>query len=122
MVRQRFDASDVRAMVRDLRSRLLGMRVSNIYDVNAKTYLLKLAEPGRDREVLLLESGSRFHSTRFELDKSAMPSGFAMKLRKHLRTKRLEDLRQLGTDRVVVFTFGIGESTNCLILELYAQG
>ena len=122
MVKSRFDASDVRAMVRDLRGRLLGMRAANIYDVNAKTYLLKLAEPGREKEVLVIESGTRFHTTKFDLDKNMMPSGFAMKLRKHLRAKRLEDLRQLGTDRVVIFTFGVGESTNRLILELYAQG
>lgn len=51
-----------------------------------------------------------------------MPSGFSMKLRKHIRTKRLEDVRQVGMDRVVDFKFGSGESANHVILELYAQG
>lgn len=36
-------------------------------------------------------------------DKSNTPSGFTLKLRKHIRTRRLEDVRQLGYDRV---TFG----------------
>jgi predicted ribosome quality control (RQC) complex YloA/Tae2 family protein len=46
--------------------------------------------------VLLLESGIRFHTTRFERDKADMPSGFSMKLRKHVRAKRLEDISQVG--------------------------
>lgn len=39
-------------------------------------------------------------------DKASMPSNFTLKLRKHLRTRRLEDVRQLGVDRIVDFTFG----------------
>lgn len=35
-------------------------------------------------------------------DKSVTPSGFTLKLRKHIRTRRLEDVRQLGIDRVTM--------------------
>lgn len=45
-----------------------------------------------------------------------------MKLRKHIRTQRLEDVRQVGMDRVVDFKFGSGEASNHVILELYASG
>lgn len=52
-----------------------------------------------------------------------MPSNFAMKLRKHLRNLRLENVTQLGNlDRVVDFKFGSGSYAHHLILELYAQG
>ncbi|CAN0388249.1 unnamed protein product, partial [Ectocarpus sp. 12 AP-2014] len=51
-----------------------------------------------------------------------MPSGFSMKLRKHIRTQRLEDVRQVGMDRVVDFKFGSGKASNHVILELYASG
>lgn len=54
-------------------------------------------------------------------DKPSAPSNFTLKLRKHLRTRRLEDVRQLGVDRVVDFTFGAGETAYHLILEMYAQ-
>jgi predicted ribosome quality control (RQC) complex YloA/Tae2 family protein len=50
-----------------------------------------------------------------------VPSNFSLKLRKHVRTKRLEDVRQLGVDRIVDFVFGSGEATVHLVLELYAQ-
>ncbi|CAM9411579.1 unnamed protein product, partial [Choristocarpus tenellus] len=72
--------------------------------------------------LLLLESGVRFHTTKFTHDKADMPSGFSMKLRKHIRSKRLEDVRQIGMDRVVDFKFGSGETCNHVILELYASG
>ena len=54
-------------------------------------------------------------------EKSDTPSNFTLKLRKHLRTRRLDGLRQLGVDRVVDFSFGQGEACYHLILELYAQ-
>lgn len=54
-------------------------------------------------------------------DKPDAPSNFTLKLRKHLRTRRLEDVRQLGVDRVVDFVFGLGENAHHLILEMYAQ-
>lgn len=54
-------------------------------------------------------------------DKPDAPSNFTLKLRKHLRTRRLEDVRQLGVDRVVDFVFGNGENAHHLILEMYAQ-
>jgi hypothetical protein len=49
--------------VRDLRASVLGLRVVNVYDVDNKTYLFKMAVPGKEKVVLLLESGVRFHAT-----------------------------------------------------------
>jgi predicted ribosome quality control (RQC) complex YloA/Tae2 family protein len=54
-------------------------------------------------------------------DKSDTPSNFTLKLRKHIRTRRLEDVRQLGVDRIVDFVFGSGEAQYHLILEMYSQ-
>ena len=45
-----------------------------------------------------------------------------MKLRKHLRTKKLENISQLGIDRVVDLTFGKGEASYHILVELYASG
>jgi predicted ribosome quality control (RQC) complex YloA/Tae2 family protein len=54
-------------------------------------------------------------------EKADTPSNFTLKLRKHLRTRRLDGVKQLGVDRVVDFSFGTGEACYHLILELYAQ-
>ncbi|KAF2310319.1 hypothetical protein GH714_007740 [Hevea brasiliensis] len=122
------NTADVAAEVKCLR-RLIGMRCSNVYDLSPKTYVFKLmnssgvTESGESEKVLLLmESGVRLHTTAYVRDKSNTPSGFTLKLRKHIRTRRLEDVRQLGYDRIVLFQFGLGTNAHYVILELYAQG
>ena len=112
---------DVRALVLLLRKKILGLRVANIYDVSGRLYLLKMAKGGI-KEHLLIESGIRVHTTDFIKNKKDVPSGFSMKLRKHLRTKKLTSIRQLGMDRVIDFQFGTDEFAAHIIVELYAQG
>lgn len=93
-------AMDVRALVLLLRDKLVGLRVANIYDVSGRLYLIKLSKGGQ-KEHLLIESGIRIHTTEFIKNQKTVPSGFSMKLRKHLRTKKLTTIRQLGMDRVI---------------------
>lgn len=128
MVKVRMNTADVAAEVKCLR-RLIGMRCSNVYDITPKTYMFKLmnssgiTESGESEKVLLLmESGVRLHTTQYVRDKNTTPSGFTLKLRKHIRTRRLEDVRQLGYDRIILFQFGLGPNAHFVILELYAQG
>ncbi|XP_068662040.1 uncharacterized protein [Aristolochia californica] len=128
MVKVRMNTADVAAEVKCLR-RLIGMRCSNVYDLSPKTYIFKLmnssgvTESGESEKVLLLmESGVRLHTTAYMRDKSTTPSGFTLKLRKHIRTRRLEDVRQLGYDRIILFQFGLSSNAHFIILELYANG
>ncbi|KAF4321106.1 hypothetical protein BBO99_00004034 [Phytophthora kernoviae] len=111
MKKTRMSIDDIHAMVGSIRANVVNMRVTNIYDLQgqgengaAKTYILKLHQPPFPKIFLLLESG------------------FTMKLRKHLRGKRLSALTQLEGDRVVDFTFGQDALQCHLILELYASG
>jgi predicted ribosome quality control (RQC) complex YloA/Tae2 family protein len=69
--------------------------------------------------VILIESGIRIHSTEFDWPKNSIPSGFSMKMRKHLRSRRLENVSQVGADRIVDMQFGSGEAAYHLIVELY---
>jgi len=102
-----------------------GMFVNNVYDVDSKSFLLKLTKPGGEKVVVVIESGVRFHTTKFVKETPDMPSGFSMKLRKHIRQKRILSITRIGTDRVVDFCFGYAdneEATYHVILELYARG
>ncbi|KNE61040.1 hypothetical protein AMAG_06796 [Allomyces macrogynus ATCC 38327] len=122
-MKSRVSALDLAAVVADLQ-RAVGMRLQNVYDINQKTYLLKFAKP-EHKELVVVESGIRMHATEFEREKQVQPSGFAMKLRKHLRQRRLTGLRQLGRDRVVVLDFGgnvLPELNYHLVCEFYAAG
>uniref|UniRef100_A0A1D2A0E9 Nuclear export mediator factor NEMF n=1 Tax=Auxenochlorella protothecoides TaxID=3075 RepID=A0A1D2A0E9_AUXPR len=124
MVKQRLTSADIAAEVSCLRSRIIGLRVANVYDINAKTYVLKLARSGEDGEkvFLLIESGARMHTIEGMPVKGDTPSNFTLKLRKHMRTRRVASIRQLGIDRMVQLTFGTGEAAHHLILEFFAQG
>uniref|UniRef100_A0ABM5FCA3 Ribosome quality control complex subunit NEMF n=1 Tax=Pogona vitticeps TaxID=103695 RepID=A0ABM5FCA3_9SAUR len=120
-MKTRFSTVDIRAVIAELRESLLGMRVNNVYDVDNKTYLIRLQKPDV-KATLLLESGIRIHTTEFEWPKNMLPSGFAMKCRKHLKTRRLVSVKQLGVDRIVDFQFGSDEAAYHLIIELYDRG
>eukprot|EP00049_Salpingoeca_infusionum_P001269 m.46847 g.46847 ORF g.46847 m.46847 type:complete len:1126 (-) comp10946_c0_seq4:1621-4998(-) len=120
-MKNRFSTLDLQAVLAELRPRLLGMRLANFYDINSKTYLLKFAKSPQ-KAMVLIESGIRIHSTEYEWPKSHFPSGFAMKCRKHLRTRRLTEMQQLGVDRILDLSFGSGEAQYHLIVEFYDRG
>ncbi|XP_016980552.1 nuclear export mediator factor NEMF homolog [Drosophila rhopaloa] len=121
-MKTRFNTFDIICGVAELQ-KLVGWRVNQIYDVDNKTYLFRMQGTGAVEKVtLLIESGTRFHTTRFEWPKNMAPSGFSMKLRKHLKNKRLEKIQQLGGDRIVDFQFGTGDAAYHVILELYDRG
>jgi len=119
-MKTRFTTLDIISILDELQQ-VVGMRVNQVYDVDHKTYLIKLQKPEK-KSVLLIESGSRLHTTEFEWPKNPAPSGFSMKLRKHIKNKRLEHMKQLGVDRVVDLQFGSGEAAYHLILEMYDRG
>lgn len=120
-MKTRFNTVDIRAVIAEINANYLGMRVNNVYDIDTKTYLIRLQKPDT-KAILLVESGVRIHSTDFEWPKNNMPSGFAMKCRKHLKSRRLTQVKQLGIDRVVDIQFGSDEAAYHLIVELYDRG
>ncbi|GLD47970.1 nuclear export mediator factor NEMF [Lates japonicus] len=120
-MKTRFTTVDIRAVIAEINANYIGMRVNNVYDIDNKTYLIRLQKPD-SKAVLLVESGTRIHSTDFEWPKNMMPSGFAMKCRKHLKTRRLTQVKQLGIDRIVDIQFGSDEAAYHLIIELYDRG
>lgn len=119
-MKTRFNTIDIIAIIAELQ-KYIGMRLNQVYDVDTKTYLFKLNRQ-EEKITLLIESGIRIHTTEFEWPKNPAPSGFSMKLRKHLKNKRLEKLVQLGIDRVIDMQFGSDDAAYHVILELYDKG
>ena len=113
---------DLVALVRDIRSACVGMRVHQVYDSDQRTYHLRLSETGGRKVPLVIESGARMHPTRFQVARRSVRGGLCMKLRKHLKGRRLTGVRQLGTDRVVDLRFGSGANELHLLVEFYAGG
>jgi len=64
-----------------------------VYDLKKKNYLFKFQSEG-DKHLLLVEASSRIHTIENDVEKNTIPSGLTMKMRKNLRTRRLEKIEQ----------------------------
>lgn len=138
-MKTRFSSLDVAAIIPQLKEKICtGWRVNQVYDCDAKTYLFKLNksivqmkkdedntevdEEVANKLTMIIESGVRIHTTDYDWNKSPAPSNFAVKLRKHLKNKRVVNIRQIGKDRLVELQFGSNDAANYLIIELYDKG
>jgi predicted ribosome quality control (RQC) complex YloA/Tae2 family protein len=138
-MKTRFSTLDIIAILPELKAKICtGWRVNQVYDCDHKTYLFKLNksivkmkkdddplsvdEETANKMSFIIESGIRMHTTDYDWPKSHAPSYFATKLRKSIKNKRIEDIRQIGIDRAVDIQFGSNIAANHLIVELYDKG
>ena len=121
-MKDKFSSIDVLSVVGNIREKLIGRRVANIYDVDSKTYMITLSASNQEKAIIMIESGVRVHTTKYLREKSKIPSVFTLKLRKHIKSKRLEKVEQLGVDRVIDLTFGSGEVSCHILIELHSKG
>ncbi len=84
---KRFSSLDVSVITRELHEKLVGLRVANIYDLEKKTYLFKLAKPDH-KSFLVIESGVRVHTTKFTREHQSVPSVFCLKVGHHYTVKQ----------------------------------
>lgn len=117
-MKSRLTFLDIAKVIAEIKT-LINCRLANIYDLNAKTILLKFSQ-AESKEFLLIDPGTRIHKSDY-LNEKSDPCPFNLKLRKYLRTKRLVDISQLGTDRIVQLTFGTLDQL-FLFCEFYSQG
>lgn len=117
-----FTSFDVAATVRELKAQIIAAFVSNIYQLNSKTVLLKLHKTDKPATWLVLEAGRRINLTAYTVEKPSKPPAFCMALRKHLRNARLLDIEQYEFERVLVLSFKTEEGNMKLVLELFGEG
>lgn len=120
MGKTKMNALDVKASVAEMQS-LVGLRLLNAYDIQSKLFLLKFGS-GDHKQLVLIESGVRMHITELVREKPKMPSQFTFKLRKHIKSWRLDKITQWNGDRTIVMRFGTEITSFHLIVELYAKG
>ncbi|KAI9800131.1 MAG: hypothetical protein M1833_003458 [Piccolia ochrophora] len=118
-MKQRFSSLDVRVIAHELHNSLCTLRLSNVYDLSSRIFLLKFAKP-EHRQQLVIDSGFRCHLTTFARETAPTPSGFVTRLRKFLRSRRVTSVSQVGTDRILEVQFSDGQYK--LFLEFYAGG
>ncbi|KAI5464562.1 hypothetical protein BGZ63DRAFT_401495 [Mariannaea sp. PMI_226] len=116
-MKQRFSSLDVKVIAHELQENLVTLRLSNVYDLSSKIFLLKFAKPDNKKQIVV-DTGFRCHLTEFARTTAAAPSAFVSRLRKFLKTRRLTAVTQVGTDRILEFQFSDGQYR--LFLEFFA--
>ncbi len=117
-----FTSFDVAAVVRELKEKIIGSRVNNIYQLNVKTVAFKLHQQGETAILLILEAGKTMHLTNYSVKTPSTPSQFCVSLRKYLRNAVVADLVQHEFERVIVLSFKSRFGNYQLVIELFGDG
>lgn len=98
-----FDGIVTRAVVKELKDQLTGLRVDKIYQVEKDEINLHF----RKNKLLISSSGNNpgIYLTQETKENPKVPPIFTMVLRKHLAGATLEDIVQFGNDRVIRLVF-----------------
>ncbi|SCU77950.1 LAFA_0A04126g1_1 [Lachancea sp. 'fantastica'] len=120
-MKQRISSLDIELLYRELKPRLEGYRLSNIYNVSDsnRQFLLKFNKPDSKLNVIV-DCGLRIHLTEYNRPVPPTPSSFVVKMRKHLKSKRLTTVKRVKDDRILALSFGDGQFF--LVLEFFSAG
>jgi predicted ribosome quality control (RQC) complex YloA/Tae2 family protein len=111
---------EVLALVREIDSTLRGTYVNNIYTLG-DAQLLRFRKPGSE-DVWLVASPSLGVWISEKVSERAETTEFTSKLRGELERARFAGASQVDLDRVFELTFGEGDLTRILIVELMPPG
>jgi predicted ribosome quality control (RQC) complex YloA/Tae2 family protein len=121
-VKKEITSLDTAAVVSELNRLIIGAWVTNIYQTDFKTLLLKLHQTDRPPLNLLIKAGNRLHLTSLALEKPSKPTAFCMTMRKHLRNGRIKSVEQHEFERIVIIRIKAKQEEFQLISELFGDG
>lgn len=113
---------DIAAIVMELKECISEARIQNVYQLDRKTLIMKLHQPGQTAQSLLIDPGKRLHLTSYLFEKPQRPPSFCMALRKHLRGRFVDEVSQHEFERIVIVKAGKKDDESRLILELFGDG
>ena len=122
MSKKEFSSFDVAVVVNELKKAIANARVNNIYQLDAKTLLLKLHKAEQPPLRLIIKAGERLHLTAYAFEPPQVPPAFCMALRKHLRGAWVTSVEQHEFERIAIIHFKTKEGVLRLILELFGEG
>lgn len=101
-----FDSTVMAAVVAELRERLLGGRISKVYQPEPDELALLCYSAGANYRLLLSANPryARLHLTRIEKRNPPSPPMFCMLMRKYVEGGRIASIEQVGRDRICRIT------------------
>ena len=122
------DGLSLSILVTELDERLTGGRVEKIFQPDKQTLILWIRKPGENFKVLISVAAQhpRIHITNVVPENPTSPPVFCMLLRKYLEDARIGEIRQHGTDRIVIIDFDVRVeqgliATKQLVIELIGK-
>ena len=116
-----FGASELGSVLDECREALAGARLKNIYDEGDRGWIFRLYARGENR-FLHLSAQPRFARLHLQQEREsalASPGDFCRALRSRLAGAVLEDLRQVGGDRIAELVFATAAGRQYLVHEMF---
>lgn len=112
---------DIYTICQELNDLLKGSRVDKSFQPTKDTVVMRFHKAGTGRIDLVMQAGSRVHTSQYPLTNPQNPPSFPMLLRKRLRGANVISITQHNFDRVVEIKMQ-KEQTYTIIIELFAKG
>ena len=120
-MREQMSSFDIHRMVDELQI-LINGRCKKTYQPHHEQLVLRLKPKNSSQKDLVIIRGSRLYLSSRDRPMPSQPAPFAMLLRKHLTNARIEQISQIGFDRVISIVFDAKMGKRELIIECFRNG
>jgi len=114
-------AIDIKSIVFKLEEKLLDYYINKIYSIQDDAILLRLRHSSKPEAHLILRAGEGLWLTTFEMTDRSVTS-YVSRLREKLDRAKIEGIRQVPGERIVIISFTVGETKFELICEFFGEG
>src|SRR5262245_46480950 len=113
-------SSDVTDVLTEISPILRGGWIQKIQQPTDRTLVLDVRVPGQTHRLLICCQPDlvRLHITTHSLANPPTPPPFCQFLRAHCQRARIDEIRQIGNDRIVEFQVTGGEGAYAIVCEL----
>ena len=112
---------DIFTISNELNKLLSGARVDKSFQPTKDIVVMRFHVPGTGRVDLVMQCGSRIHTSQYPLENPTNPPTFPMLLRKRIKGAHVESVKQHNFDRVVEIRVK-KDKYYTLIVELFDKG
>ena len=112
---------DIYTVSNELNNLLSGARVDKSFQPTKDIVVMRFHVPGTGRIDLVMQCGSRIHTSQYPLENPTTPPTFPMLLRKRIKGAHVESIKQHNFDRVVEIRVK-KDKYYTIIVELFDKG
>ena len=112
---------DIFTVSNELNNLLSGARVDKSFQPTKDIVVMRFHVPGTGRIDLVMQCGSRIHTSQYPLENPTTPPTFPMLLRKRIKGAHVESIKQHNFDRVVEIRVK-KDKYYTIIVELFDKG